>query len=133
MKKLLMWFWTMYCTTSTMYAYTPGEILLQKNGEECIWGQSKNGRVRGVDGCHPSYNCFCPSDLDDDDQCSHTLAGCAAVAMAQIMYKWGYPEKSKYNSYNWDKIPPVLTDGCSDDCPQLIRDCGTACNIPHTT
>ncbi|MBR5695693.1 MAG: C10 family peptidase [Paludibacteraceae bacterium] len=72
-------------------------------------------------------------DLDDDDQCGFTLAGCAAVAMAQIMYKWGYPEKSKYNSYNWDRIPPVLTDGCSYDCPQLIRDCGTACNMHYQT
>lgn len=133
MKKLLMWFWTMYCTISTMCAYTPGEILLQKNGEECIWGQSKNGRIRGVEGCHPSYNYFCPPDIESKDQCYYTLAGCAAVAMAQIMYKWGYPGKSKYNSYDWDKIPPVLTDGCSYDCPQLIYDCGTACNMHYQT
>ncbi len=117
--------------TSQMFGYEPGTHLLGcRNGEEVRWGQSKNYK----NGCHPSYNYFCPGDLDDEDQCNYTLAGCAAVAMAQIMYKWGYPEKSKYNSYDWNRIPPVLTDGCSDDCPQLIRDCGTACNIiPHTT
>ncbi len=112
-----------------VYAYEPGTYLLVKNGEEVMWGQYQNNR----DGCHPSYNYFCPMDLDDDDQCGFTLAGCAAVAMAQIMYKWGYPEKSKYNSYNWDRIPPVLTDGCSYDCPQLIRDCGEACNMHYQT
>lgn len=114
-------------------AYTPGDHLLNKEGKECLWGQYRNGYTNSTGGCHPSYNYFCPMDLDDDDQCGFTLAGCAAVAMAQIMYKWGYPEKSKYNSYNWDRIPPVLTDGCSYDCPQLIRDCGTACNMHYQT
>ena len=88
MKKVLTWLLATCFTNTILFAYTPGEFLLQKNGEECIWGQAKNGRIRGKEGCHPSYNYFCPGDLDDDDQCNHTLAGCAAVAMAQIMYKW---------------------------------------------
>ena len=130
MKKVLLCIVLTVCTYQ-MYAYKPGTYLLDSRNPDynVMWGQGVNDKK----GCHPSYNYFCPSDLDDDDQCSHTLAGCAAVAMAQIMYKWGYPEKSKYSSYDWDKIPPVLTDGCSDDCPQLIRDCGEACNMHYQT
>ncbi len=113
---------------SQVYLYEPGTNLLDKRNGEVMWGQSKNGEK----GCSPSYNYFCPTD-DDESQCGHTLAGCAAVAMAQIMYRWGYPEKSIYNSYNWDNIPPVLIDGCSDDCPRLIHDCGVACNMHYQT
>ncbi len=130
MKKVLLSIVLTVCAYQ-MYAYKPGTYLLDSRNPDynVMWGQGVNDK----NGCHPSYNYFCPSDLDDDDQCGFTLAGCAAVAMAQIMYKWGYPEKSKYNSYNWDRIPPVLTDGCSYDCPQLIRDCGTACNMHYQT
>lgn len=110
-----------------LYAYEPGTHLLKRNGNEVRWGQSINEDKS----CSPSYNYLCPEDDDDDDQCGHTLAGCGAVAMAQIMYKWAYPEKSKYNSYDWSKIPAVLTDGCSLDCPRLIKDCGTACNMHY--
>lgn len=115
-------------TKSTqMFGYESGTCLLgSRTGEDSRWGQSYNDN----DGCHPSYNYFCPSDIDND-KCGYTLAGCAAIAMAQIMYKWGYPESSKYNHYNWENILPVLTDGCSTDCPQLIRDCGEACNMHY--
>ena len=64
------------------FSYEPGTYLLdyKKNGE-VQWGQSLNEDKS----CLPSYNYFCPTD-DDESQCGHTLAGCAAVAMAQIMY-----------------------------------------------
>ena len=132
MKKIIIFIVGLFFTYSFLYAYTPGEFLLQKDDEECNWGQSRNGRTNLNESCFPSYNYFCPTD-DDESHCGHTLAGCAAIAMAQIMYRWGYPEKSKYNSYNWNNIPPVLTDGCSDDCPRLIHDCGLACNMHYQT
>lgn len=131
MKKIIiifLFYLSQLTCTSQVYLYEPGTILLDKREGEVMWGQSKNGEK----GCSPSYNYFCPTD-DDESQCGHTLAGCAAIAMAQIMYRWGYPEKSIYNSYNWDNIPPVLTDGCYDDCPRLIHDCGLACNMHYQT
>ena len=43
------------------------------------WGQ----------GCY--YNNLCPTDPEGTQICGHTLVGCVAVAMGQIMRYWGYP------------------------------------------
>lgn len=67
-----------------VYAYESGTHLLERDGNEVKWGQSKNHR----NSCSPSYNYFCPENDEDDDQCGHTLAGCGAIAMAQIMAQW---------------------------------------------
>ncbi len=101
--------------------YIPNTKLLERDGNEVRWGQSKNND----DSCLPSYNYLCPR-YNPDDQCGHMLAGCGAIAMAQIMWKWSYPDESKYNVYDWDKMPSDLIDGCSTDCPKLISDCGKA-------
>lgn len=130
-KSIIIWGLLMFhlVCVSQAYLYEPGTNLLDNRQSGTVrWGQSMNHE----DGCSPSYNYFCPTD-DDESHCSHTLAGCAAIAMAQIMYRWGYPEKSRYNTYNWDRIPPVLIDGCYDDCPRLIHDCGLACNMHYQT
>ena len=95
MKKIIIFIVGLFFTYSFLYAYTPGEFLLQKDNEECNWGQSRNGRTNLNESCFPSYNYFCPTD-DDESHCGHTLAGCAAVAMAQIMYRWGYPERIRF-------------------------------------
>ena len=85
MKKIVLLSTVLFAHVSQIYAYEPGTNLLNSRRDGMVrWGQSINHEG----GCHPSYNYFCPGDLDDDDQCNHTLAGCAAVAMAQIMYKW---------------------------------------------
>jgi len=61
------------------------------------WGQ----------GCF--YNELCPAD--PDGSCGHTLAGCVAVAMAQIMYYWGYPSKGMgTHSYTPDEYPTQTVD-----------------------
>ncbi|MBQ6561066.1 MAG: C10 family peptidase [Paludibacteraceae bacterium] len=106
--------------------YIPNTKLLERDGNEVRWGQSKNND----DSCLPSYNYLCPR-YNPDDQCGHMLAGCGAIAMAQIMWKWAYPDKSKYNVYDWDKMPSDLIDGCSTDCPKLISDCGKACKMNY--
>ncbi len=83
MKKIIiifLFYLSQLTCTSQVYLYEPGTILLDKREGEVMWGQSKNGEK----GCSPSYNYFCPTD-DDESQCGHTLAGCAAVAMAQII------------------------------------------------
>lgn len=120
------------------FAYTPGDILLikEKNGyvERIEWGQSKNHSSVSLDmfaGCSPSYNAYCPSNVAEVDQCQHKLAGCGAIAIGQIMAMWQFPVKSKYRTYNWKDIPPVLRDGDTDDCSLLIKDIGDACNMHY--
>lgn len=113
------------------FAYIPGDYLLKKNGIEIMWGQSKN--VNSLPektiqshqdekcGCNPSYNYFCPTNMDGNETCYLMRAGCASIAMGQIMAMWQYPSESKYNKYDWGKIPAQLQDGDSYDCPRLIR------------
>ena len=103
--------------------------LLVRDGEEVKWGQSINDDKS----CSPSYNYLCPrtDNENNNDDCNRMLAGCGAIAMAQIMWKWAYPDESKYGLYDWSKIPAVLIDGCSWDCPLLIRNCGDACHMNY--
>lgn len=109
--------------------YIPNTILLERDGKEVKWGQSTNDKGS----CSPSYNALCPrtDNENNKDDCERMLAGCGAIAMAQIMWKWAYPDESRYGIYDWNKIPAALTDGCSMDCPLLIRNCGDACHMNY--
>ena len=109
--------------------YIPNTILLERDGKEVKWGQSTNDKGS----CSPSYNALCPrtDNENNKDDCKRMLAGCGAIAMAQIMWKWAYPDESRYGIYDWNKIPAVLIDGCSIDCPLLIRNCGDACHMNY--
>ncbi|MBQ0157227.1 MAG: C10 family peptidase [Bacteroidales bacterium] len=111
------------------YEYIPNTKLLVRDGYEVKWGQS----VNEDNSCSPSYNALCPrtDNKNNVDNCERMLAGCGAIAMAQIMWKWAYPDESKYGIYNWNEIPAVLTDGCTIDCPLLIRNCGDACHMNY--
>ena len=130
MKKLIV-----FCLVSlsigfcNAYEYIPNTILLERDGKEVKWGQSTNDKGS----CSPSYNALCPRTDNENniDKCERMLAGCGAIAMAQIMWKWAYPDESRYGIYDWDKIPAVLIDGCSMDCPLLIRNCGDACHMNY--
>lgn len=126
-KRLVLFFVTFLLLECAVFAYETATPLLMRDGRDVRWGQGKNDD----DGCSPSFNYLCPENKRENNSCDHMLAGCGAVAMAQIMYKWAYPNVSKYGSYDWNKIPPVLTDGCSLDCPRLIRDCGESCNMHY--
>ena len=109
--------------------YIPNTKLLVRDGHEVKWGQSTNEDGK----CSPSYNALCPRTDNENniDKCERMLAGCGAIAMAQIMWKWAYPDESRYGIYDWNKIPAALTDGCSMDCPLLIRNCGDACHMNY--
>ncbi len=109
--------------------YIPNTILLERDGKEVKWGQSTNDKGS----CSPSYNALCPrtDNENNKDDCDRMLAGCGAIAMAQIMWKWAYPDESRYGIYDWDKMPSDLIDGCSTDCPKLISDCGKACKMNY--
>lgn len=118
--------------STNVMSYSPGDILLKKSDKDGVlneirWGQSKNN----TNGCSPSYNAQCPSNIGEIEQCQNKLAGCGAIAIGQIMAMWQYPAKSKYRTYNWNNIPPVLRDGDSEDCPLLIKDIGNACNMHY--
>ena len=95
------------------------------------WGQS------GV------YNLYCP------DKCP---AGCVAVAMAQIMYSYQWPESGEgigfttYNNtqlrvnfsesvYDWPLMRETTkdTEGADWAVSKLIYDCGIACKMEYAT
>lgn len=77
----------------------------------------------------PFYNALCPAD--EANSSGHAYAGCTAVATAQVMKYWNFPEKgygshsyehSTYGTlsadfgsttYQWSKMPNSLTAGSS--------------------
>lgn len=66
-----------------------GPLLKNDKGQEITWDQED-----------PYWN-QCPMNLWRTS--THCLTGCVATAMAQIMYKWRYPEKGTgSHSYTWD-------------------------------
>ena len=103
----------------------------------CTWGQGSNGYM---------YNMYCPADSNGPN--GHTLTGCTATAMAQIMYYWGYPTQgvgshsytpSGYSqqtanfgttTYNWANMPDALntssTSTQNDAVATLMWHCGVA-------
>lgn len=102
------------------------------------WGQ----------GCF--YNELCPEA--PGGSCGHTPAGCVAVAMAQIMYYWGYPTKgmgshsytpdgyptqtADFGStvYQWDLMQDMfyeLDDEHIDAVARLIWHCGVAVDMVY--
>jgi len=98
---------------------------IPSRGGEVLWDQNKNSEGT----CMPSYNKFCPKPIEIFGECGcdgKALAGCGAVAMGQIMWKWEWP-----NSYPWRRMPTQLKDGDSDDIPRLLRDCGIKSNMNY--
>lgn len=77
-------------------------------------------------GCY--YNELCPADLGATQYCGHTVTGCIATAMGQIMKYHSYPHQGvgihSYthpiygtqavdfgnSSYNWDDMPATLNN-----------------------
>ncbi len=62
---------------------------------------------QGVDGASPyNWNQFCPEDPSGAG--GHTLVGCVAVAMGQVMKKWNYPavgkDQHQYQHSNYGTI-----------------------------
>ncbi len=68
----------------------------------------------GFNDLAPDYGC----DVDADGQ---TLAGCVAVAMAQVMRYYEFP-----SNYNWDDMPNLIG---TNETAQLMRDIGDAVDM----
>jgi len=117
------------CISIYAQNYVPGTFLLQDNaGAENKWGQ--RGNSNGKSNCTPCFNQYCPSG----SHCGHTLVGCGAVAMAQIMWKWQYPQSSSYRTYNWNLMPAqLLNDQIAEgeEIAHFLRDCGDAVNMRY--
>lgn len=95
-------------------------------------------------GCY--YNALCPSD--GGGPCSHALAGCGAVAMAQTMKYWNHPTtgngSNSYNhpnygtlsanfgttTYNWSTMPNSISSNNSS-IATLIYHCGISIDMDY--
>jgi len=100
-------------------------------------------------GCY--YNAMCPADTNG--VCGHAVVGCVAVAMAQIMHYYGYPQKGSGNHsystnygiisadfgnafYDWINMPDSLSHNSSateiDAVSQLLYHCGVAVDMGYS-
>ena len=98
------------------------------------------------------YNSLCPEM--DHVPCGHAEVGCVAVAMAQIMHYWNFPQVGNGSNayyaitgellsadfgntqYQWDLMPDVLSDTSStaevDAVATLLYHCGIAVHMLYT-
>ena len=83
------------------------------------------------------YNCILETKWGQsapfNNLCNGNVAGCVAVAMAQIMYKHKYP-----SSYSWSNmLKTYQTNGYTttqaNAVAKLIRDCGISVNMDYGT
>jgi hypothetical protein len=98
------------------------------------WGQSINNSGT----CTPAFNAFAPDASQnevgcfglntDGCNCSRKPVGCGAVAMAQVMRFWEFPNKSTVRPYDWDLMPHTMLSSTaqnqSEAIARLLRDCG---------
>ena len=98
------------------------------------------------------YNAMCPEDAGGPD--GHTVTGCVATAMAQIIKYHGYPTsgrgihsyQSNYgelsvnfaeSNYDYANMPDALTNESSEAqvnaVAKLMKDCGIAVNMGYTS
>ncbi len=124
--------------------YSSDYALLKRNGEENLWRQSKNND-ESYD-CDKVYNKFCPTWYDTDPICNRTIVGCTAVAMAQVLWYWRWPDyvimyesinmagtpygETSRHYYDWDNMPASINNSTLmyqvDMVAGLLRDCGYA-------
>ncbi len=125
------------------------QILLMRNGIENKWNQSRNNGDT-TDSCNKVYNKFCPDFYNVS--CGRTLAGCTAVAIAQILWYWRWPDfalvrdfinmagtqygTERRHYYDWDNILPRMDNNTPmyqvDMIAGLLRDCGFTANMLYT-
>ena len=102
------------------------------------WKQSLNSDNLNAD-CEKSYNKFCPKILKDSctnrpKTCNRKLVGCGAIAMAQIMKYWQWPDYAMVGNnvyyYDWDNMPYEINNNTEmyqvDKVTRLLENCRTA-------
>ena len=117
--------------------------ILVRNGSELKWDQDKNySNIIYYEPLDTTkvYNKFCPSG----NGCSHTMVGCVAVAMGQIMWGHKWPLAAIVNdntgqkiirNYYWDEMPTEICNTTSDYSvnmiAHLLHDCGVSVNMNY--
>lgn len=86
-----------------------------------------------------SYNKMMPAV----GSCEHAVAGCTPTALAQVMWKWKWPNSVSYtykdsvieSKYAWDSMPPILNVNSTErnmiEVSTLMRDCGYMINAEY--
>lgn len=106
------------------------------------WKQEKNN---GLLDCEKVYNKFVPAS--HNASCGRALVGCGAVAMAQIMKYWQWPDYAfirdtiiagvcsgslNQRFYDWEHMPNSIDENTDiyevDAVAGLLRDCAYAAN-----
>ena len=123
-------------TSSAVNTNYTSPVFLKDN----CWMQDENN---GVLDCDRVYNKFVPAS--HNVTCGRTLVGCGAVAMAQIMKYWKWPDYAfikdtiiggkchgnlNQRFYDWDKMPDRINENTDiylvDAVAGLLRDCAYA-------
>ena len=129
--------------SETFDGYTSPVLLAQNR-----WTQSGNNGANDENDefdCNRVYNKFIPAS--HDISCGRAVVGCGAVAMAQIMSYWQWPDyafirdtiiagvcSGDWNQrfYDWDNMPNAITSTTTiyqaDAIAGLLRDCAYASN-----
>ncbi|MDD5991261.1 MAG: C10 family peptidase [Paludibacteraceae bacterium] len=122
-------------------------VLLRDNQYMNRWSQDGNNDGSGAPLCDKVYNKFCPDFYNVS--CGLTIVGCTAVAIAQILWYWHWPDyafikdhinmagtpygQSRKHYYDWDNMPPSITNSTPmyqvDQVAGLLRDCGYAAHM----
>lgn len=102
------------------------------------WKQGLNSNGLNAD-CEKSYNKFCPEIKKDScsgrsKTCNRKLVGCGALAMAQIMKYWQWPNSAKIDDvvyyYDWENMPNQINNNTEmylvDEVARLLENCRTA-------
>ncbi|MDD3741351.1 MAG: C10 family peptidase, partial [Bacteroidales bacterium] len=133
---------------SDIYANMASHVSWEKlQNEEFLVNQSKSTQLlttRWGQGCY--YNTLCPED--ENGPCGHTVTGCVATAMAQIMKYWNYPQfgfgSHSYDhlvygtlsadfgttEYLWAQMPDEITEE-NNALATLMYHCGVAVNMNY--
>jgi len=102
---------------------------------------SRWGQTRTNDQYCPGYNALVPSP-NPGCNCGKCTAGCVAVAMAQIMNYWHFPESGANRTFDWCHMPDYLIKneggaerpGFATECDAiagLLGDCGTTATLEY--
>lgn len=127
----------------------PSSLVLSRM-ESVRWGQGSNNDLS----CTKPFNAHCPTWYTTI--CGHTLVGCGAVALGQILWYWQWPysaiiprqfinmtdinvySNTPYLSkYDWSHIPAELHDSTLNYDANLLsyflRDCGYSISMTYNT
>ena len=123
--------------TVTTKATTPNGSIVVAPLLTSHWAQAKpnKGDQLNPEQCN-AYNYY--ASVGNCDNCrTKRLAGCVAVAMAQIIYYWRYPVYTPFQGvvYDWCNMADLLNTNSSNyinernAVARLIRDCGDAVDM----